>query len=174
MFILETERLKLIPLTHQLLQLWQQDRATMEGALGLTTSQMEIAPEYVTELLDALENFWLPKTAENADHFQWYTNWEIVLKADSLSIGGIGFVGAANEEGVVETGFMLDAKFQGKGYAQEALLAMVIWAFSDSQVKAVIARTYEDNQPTRRLLSKVGFEVHSNVDTLLTYRKEKG
>lgn len=173
MFILETERLKLIPLTHELLKICQHNRPEMEELLGLNISQMQIAPEYVAELLDALEHFWLPHTAANPDNYQWYTNWEIVLKQDNLAIGGIGFAGYVDDNGAVETGFMLDEKFHKQGFASEALQAMIAWAFTDDKVVAVIARTHEHNRPTQQLLARAGFSVDGVSEGLITYRRER-
>ncbi|MBW8687153.1 GNAT family N-acetyltransferase [Chitinophaga rhizophila] len=173
MFRLETDRLMLIPLSQDLLQCWQEDRATMETALGLYVSAMEITPEYVAEIQDALNNFWLPQTAAHPVDYAWYTNWEIVLRARNISIGGIGFAGEADENGAVETGFMLDAACHGHGYAAEALKAMVTWAFTDPRVEVITARTYEHNHPAQRLLCRAGFIRGATTDELITYRLER-
>ena len=59
MFFIDTERLRLIPLTHQLLQLCHTNRAQMELELGLNISNIQVAPFYRAEFEDALLNFWL-------------------------------------------------------------------------------------------------------------------
>jgi ribosomal-protein-alanine N-acetyltransferase len=94
MFFIESTRLKLIPLTQQLLRLCQVSRPAMEQSLGINISAMQIDPEYQIEIQDALVQFWLPKTREYPKKYQWYTNWEIVDKAANTSVGGIGFVRA--------------------------------------------------------------------------------
>lgn len=171
MFFLETQRLKLIPLTHQLLQSYQVDRASMESSLGLQVSSMQIDPLYKKELEDALVFFWLPQTLEHPEDYYWYTNWEIVLKSSNMSVGGIGFIGYPDAKGETEVGYMLDELQQGKGYALEALQHMLSWAFSDPHTTAVIARTAENNHPSRKLLTKAGFEEAGNQEGLLHFRK---
>ncbi|SHM79986.1 Protein N-acetyltransferase, RimJ/RimL family [Chitinophaga jiangningensis] len=171
MFFLETERLKLIPLTHDLLQLCNQNRPEMEARLGLTTNVMKISQEYVTEIQYAMAHFWLPQTAAHPDNYFWYTNWEIVLTSCNMAIGGIGFAGAPDDKGFAEIGFMLDEHFHGQGYAAEALRAMINWAFGHEAVRHVVARTYEDNAPCRRLLLGAGFMPVAADGRLLTYRK---
>ncbi len=173
MFFIETERLQLIPLTHDLLMLCQQDRAAMETQLGLNTSDMRIDPLYVTELDDALAHFWIPMTAANPDRYQWYTNWEIVLKEERLAIGGIGFIGYPDENGQTETGFMLDKNFHSKGYAKEALTGITNWAFSHEEVKTIIAKTMEDNLPSRTLLERAGFMLTEQEANLVIYSKHR-
>jgi ribosomal-protein-alanine N-acetyltransferase len=108
MFYIETERLRLIPLTHQLLQLWQVGRGQMELTMGLNPSTMQIDKLYQIEMIEALTHFWLPKTAEFPEQFQWYTNWEIVLKDVNIAIGGIGLGGLPCGNSNTAIGFMLD------------------------------------------------------------------
>nr|WP_255578265.1 GNAT family N-acetyltransferase [Chitinophaga sp. sic0106] len=145
----------------------------MEARLGLTTSVMKISPEYATEIQDAMQHFWLPQTAAHPASYYWYTNWEIVLASCNKAIGGIGFAGAPDENGLAEIGFMLDENFHGQGYATEALLQMINWAFSHDAVRGVVARTYEDNSACRKLLLGAGFMPVAADGRLLTYRKSR-
>lgn len=130
MFFIESERLKMTPLTHQLLQLLHNDRSAMELALGLNISNMQIDPFYKNEVDDAMINFWLPKTLEHPEAYIWYTNWEIILKSSNTSIGGMGFAGEPSESGKAETGYMIDQLHHNKGYATEALRLLTTWAFT--------------------------------------------
>ncbi|SHN18491.1 GNAT family N-acetyltransferase [Mucilaginibacter sp. OK098] len=175
MFYIESERLRMIPLTHELLQLLHTNRQTMELALGLNISNPQISDFYKKEINDAMVNFWLPKTLANPQAYKWYTNWEIILKSDNISVGGLGFNGEPNEKGEAETGYMINEQHQNKGYATEALQLLSGWAFSRENVKAIIVHTYQDNLPSRRILSKCGFEeVEKDNDGLLTYSLKKG
>jgi len=173
MFFIESKRLKLIPLTHQLLRLCQVSRPAMEQSLGINTSTMQVEPSYKVELDDALVNFWLPKTKIYPKRYQWYTNWEIVDKAANISIGGIGFVGHADENGIVEMGYMIDQQQQRKGYATEAIRAMVDWAFQDEVVEAVIAKTAPGNFPSQKVLLKNGFVQIAGTEKLLAFKKKR-
>lgn len=170
MFFIESERLRLIPLTHQQLQLAHTDRPALELSLGLNISAMQIDPLYQTEIDDAMINFWLPKTLEHTEQYLWYTSWEIVLKRTNTTIGGIGFGGELNDKGEVETGYMIDGNHHNQGYATEALRTMIRWAFTQANVQAIIVRTYADNLPSRKMMDKCGFNQVDDVDGLLTYR----
>lgn len=173
MFFIESTRLKLIPLTHQLLRLCQVSRPAMEQSLGINISTMQVEPSYQVELDDALLNFWLPKTKIHPKRYQWYTNWEIVDKAANITIGGIGFVGHADENGIVEMGYMIDQQQQRKGYATEAIRAMVNWAFQDEVVEAVIAKTAPGNFPSQKVLLKNGFVQIAGTEKLLAFKKKR-
>ena len=174
MFFIESERLKMIPLTHQLLQLLHADRSAMELSLGLNISNMQIDPFYKNEVDDAMINFWLPKTLEHPEEYLWYTSWEIILKSSNTSIGGMGFAGESNELGEAETGYMIDQQHQNKGYATEALQLLSRWAFTQEKVKAIIVHTFQDNLSSRKILVKCGFgEVAKDEKGLMTFRLEK-
>lgn len=170
MFFIESERLRLIPLTHEQLQLTHADRQAMELSLGLNPSAMLVDSLYQHEIDDAMINFWLPKTREHAEQYLWYTSWEIVLKNTNTIIGGMGFGGEPNEIGEVETGYMIDGNHHNKGYATEALRTMIHWAFTHDAVQAIIICTYTDNLPSRKMVDKCGFKQVDDVDGLLTYR----
>src|SRR5690348_5362718 len=130
MFFIRSERLRLIPLDHSMLELMQeQGREKLEHSLGLRVSDIEMDEVYRYELEDAL-NLWLKGTAEKPDKFAWITNWEIVLEEENISIGGIGITGPPDEKGEVMIGYMIDKKHQAKGYASEALARLVEWIFS--------------------------------------------
>ncbi len=174
MLFIESKRLRMIPLTHHLLQLLHADRSKMELSLGLTISSMQIDPFYKNEVDDAMINFWLPKTLEHPDTYMWYTNWEIILKIDKLSIGGMGFAGEPNENGEVETGYMIDRQQHNKGYATEALQLLTQWAFTQQKVKTIIVHTFDNNLPSRKILAKCGFhETGTDGEGLMTFKLEK-
>jgi len=174
MFFIESERLKMIPLTNQLLKLLHTDRPKMELSLGLNISSMDIDPFYKNEVDDAMLNFWLPKTLENPEAYMWYTNWEIILKSENVSIGGMGFAGEPNENGEVETGYMIDGQHHNKGYATEALQLLSQWAFTQQKVKAIIVHTFDHNLASRKILTKCGFhETGTDGEGLMTFKLEK-
>jgi ribosomal-protein-alanine N-acetyltransferase len=171
MFFIESERLRLIPLTHKLLQLWHSNRAEMEMAAGLAISNQQIDDLYIKEIEDAMINFWLPKTIANPETYLWYTCWEVILKSTNTSIGGMGFAGEPNENGEAETGYMIDKQHHNKGYATEALRLLTTWAFADDAVKCIVVHTFEDNLPSRRILAKCGFEETDKDETgLMTFK----
>jgi RimJ/RimL family protein N-acetyltransferase len=174
MFFIESERLKMIPLTHPQLQLWHTSgRPVMENALGLNPSNWQVDEFYQKEIDDAMVNFWLPKSLANPAAWMWYTDWEIVLKTENVSVGGMGFSGEPNEQGEAETGYMIAQQYQNKGYATEALQLLSGWAFKQ-QVTAVIVHTYANNPPSVRILERCSFtEIDRKDDGLLTFKLAK-
>lgn len=158
MIEIASPRLRLIPLDNHLLTLWHtQGRNAMEKAVGLNPSDWQVEDLFKVETIDALENFWLPMTNEHFIDFMWYTNWEIVLKDQNLSIGGIGFAGIPDDEGKTMVGYIIDGNFQRKGYASEALTCLIDWGKMDTNLKKVIADTPLNNIGSHKVLLNNGF-----------------
>lgn len=158
MITIESQRLKLIALPYSLLQIWhQKGRNKMESKLYLNPSNWHVPPLYQAETADAIEHFWMPQTILNAEKYAWFTNWEIILKSENISIGGIGF-GGYPESGQTPMGYLIDGKYQNCGYATEAVNCLMNWAFLEKNLQTILADTPKDNLPSHRVLQKSGFE----------------
>jgi len=71
-------------------------------------------------------------------------------------VGAGGFTGPP-VDGIMEIGYHVLASYRRRGYATEAVDALVSWAFRHAGAKAVTADTGVGNTPSRRLLEKLGF-----------------
>lgn len=85
----------------------------------------------------------------------WYAVWFIDTH-QGKRIGDLCFKGVTAEGGV-EIGYGLSPEYWGKGYATEAVEAMVDWASKQPEVKFVEAETEETNIASQKVLKKVGF-----------------
>lgn len=56
----------------------------------------------------------------------------------------------------VEIGWQLDKAFWGNGYAPEAALGMLQFAWDETHLDEVVAITYRGNLPSRRVMEKIG------------------
>lgn len=166
MFFIHSQRLKPLPLDHGLLELQQtQGRTALENRLGLRPSNIEMDDVYRYELEEAL-GVWLKGTAEKPEQYAWITNWEIILEEENMAIGGIGIAGPPDEKGEVMVGYMIDRKYQGKGYASEALTRLAEWIFSHPEVNVIRADTEEDNLPSQKVLERSGFTLLAKENKL--------
>jgi len=161
MFFLQSERLKLLPLEHTNLLLFLQNRARLEQNLGLEISNPEIRPwennDFMNEIVEAMEHYVIPRVAQNPDHWQWFTHWLVVHRADNLTIGGIGANGLPDENGETMIGYYIDQKYEGQGFASEAVKIFVDWLFDEPTLKAVIADTPEAHVASQKVLIRNGF-----------------
>lgn len=92
--------------------------------------------------------------------------YQVIRRSDGQAIGGIGFKGAPNDDGVVEVGYGLASSARGHGYAAEALTALLTAAAGPGTTK-VRADTASDNDASRRTLERAGFRrVAADADLL--------
>ena len=93
-------------------------------------------------------------------HSRGWGVWYFLLRRDGMRpevIGNGGFKGEPDAGGTVEIGYSLLEPHHGKGYAGEAIQALIDWAFSRPGVRRVIAETLPELTPSIRLLQKLGF-----------------
>jgi len=112
---------------------------------------------YEQEILQALRDYWIPQTAKFPLDYFWYTNWEIILKDSSCSVGGIGLAGLPDDQGTTEIGYAIDQKYEGQGFATEALQGLSTWAFQDAGLQTLRAETPIENLASQRVLTKTTF-----------------
>lgn len=87
---------------------------------------------------------------------EWGSDWRISLKAGA-TVGGIGFKGTPDAEGMVEIGYGIDEAYRQNGYATEALGGMVKWALQQDGVEYISAQTEPDNKISQNVLLNNGF-----------------
>lgn len=121
-----------------------------------------------------LNQEWFPKLHEPP-----YGDRAVVLKASNELIGSVGFVPLLNYFDQISelagssppTGFttaefglfwVIDPVHQGQGYATEAALAMIKYAFEELKLKRVIATTEYANLASQGVMRKVGMKIGRN------------
>ncbi len=101
--------------------------------------------EKVAELIQTLgRDFGLQKTL----------CWGVFLETKLIGMFGF-FRGFANQTG--EVGYMLHAKYRGKGYMNEALVLGLNYGWHELKLTKITAFTAADNTPSINLLESSGF-----------------
>jgi [ribosomal protein S5]-alanine N-acetyltransferase len=154
---LRTERLELVPATGDLL-----DAALVSPAALSAGLDAEVPPTWPPDLLDrpALE-FVRDLVAVNPEASAWWMYF-VVLPLETgerTLIGSIGYKGPPSTEGAVEVGYGIVSDHQRRGYATEAVRALVTNAFAVPEVNRVIAETLPELTPSIGVLRKCGFEL---------------
>lgn len=70
----------------------------------------------------------------------------------------------AKNPGDFETGWLVREDRWRRGYAFEAMQAILYWAFTRHQAPLVVAMTAERNEPSWRLMEKLGMERRKDLD----------
>ena len=149
---LDTERLRLVPATLELADADLHNRLEFMHQLGaLVLDSWPPPPNDERSMRDTVDL--LRRNPGDSGWAAWY--W-LAKKHKPVVIGLGGFKGPP-AEGFVEIGYSLLPEFQNKGYASEAVAALLGWAFAHGEVERVAAETLPDLAPSIRLLERAGF-----------------
>ena len=83
--------------------------------------------------------------------------WAVALSPDGPAIGECDLSEIDHRNGVAEVGFLFARRHWGKGYAREAMEAVIAHAFGPMGLVRLWARFHAGNEGSRRLLEKLGF-----------------
>ncbi len=83
--------------------------------------------------------------------------WIAIDRARNAVVGDAGFKGRPDRDGTVGIGYGIAPAYRGRGYATEAVHALVRWAYAQPEVKRVVAESAPDNAASIRVLGKTGF-----------------
>ncbi len=168
--MIETERLRLLPLKHQQLLQYILADGSLEAALNLNSTARAISPA----LNEALEETILPNVADPEKDYLYATLWTIIIKAENKMVGDLCFVGEPNEAGTIEIGYGTYENFRGKGYMTEAVAGMIGWAKSQPGVKTMVASTDKTNPASFAVLQKNNFVKSGENETLYHWKLDLG
>ncbi|MDG2537019.1 GNAT family N-acetyltransferase [Dyella jiangningensis] len=92
-----------------------------------------------------------------------YGYWAVEEKATGRYIGDIGFADFKRDlqpslEGMLEFGWVLAPHAHGKGYASEAVAAVMAWAAQYQPALRAVCIIDPANQPSIRVAEKAGFK----------------
>ncbi|MEO8350803.1 MAG: GNAT family N-acetyltransferase [Chthoniobacteraceae bacterium] len=118
---------------------------------------------------------WLARFRAAVSPDPWIHGFAMVLQADDVVVGNVGFKSPPGPDGVVEIAYGVALEHQGRGYATEAA-ALVSYAFETGQVRIVRAHTFQEPNASARILTKCGFRNVGEVvdpDDGLVWRWER-
>jgi ribosomal-protein-alanine N-acetyltransferase len=93
--------------------------------------------------------------ATQATHgFQY---WPLFRRSDGAHVGCAGLRPVTGSDDTLELGFHLLAEHWGRRYATEAALAVITYAFTRLDARALVAGHHPENAASRRVLERLGF-----------------
>jgi RimJ/RimL family protein N-acetyltransferase len=149
MSFLETKRLQLIPFSLELKKAAINNRAMLIEMLGVHVSEDWPGPD----LVEALP-FFVANMEKAPSETAW--DWIAIHKSDRAVIGDIGFMGAPDQDGVVEIGYSVIPEYRNQGYATEMARSLIGWTFQETGVRVVTAECRDDNFSSIKVLEHVG------------------
>ncbi|MBK7871079.1 MAG: GNAT family N-acetyltransferase [Saprospiraceae bacterium] len=173
MFFIESERLKLLALEHHQLLLLLENQLLLEQSLGLNPTNLEVhfGDNFMKEFEEAMQAVTIPMVAQHPEHYKWLTFWLIVHKKDNLYMGGIGAFGfPVKHESETMVGYFIDQKYEGQGFATEALACLLEWMLCEPALKTVVADTPAAHFASQKVLQKNGFVYDKEVEEGIRWR----
>ncbi len=78
-------------------------------------------------------------------------------------VGDVG-LSPADEPGVIKIGYTMSPSFQGRGYATEAVAALITYAFETLGAEVVRAYASAENLPSIRVAEKAGMQLVERIE----------
>lgn len=166
---IETNRLRIFPLSTHQLHIYLQAEDQFEKLLGLTRIGRIVAPA----VRDMVQKLTLPKIEAAANHHKIFlTFWLVVEKKTNTIVAELGFKGAPNAAGLVEIGYGTMPSQRGRGIMTEAVRAMVNWAGKRNDVSGIVAETDKHNAASIRILQKNNFTHYETRGNMFWWKRE--
>jgi RimJ/RimL family protein N-acetyltransferase len=151
---LYTKRLELVPATPEFVRAALSGNARLQETLGV-----EVPPTWPHQYLDAPAfQYILQRLEQDPLEAGWWLHFVVRSEGPTgrLLIGSAGYKGKP-AAGVVEIGYGIVSDQQRRGYASEAVEALLGHAFSFPSVGEVIAETLPELVASIGVLQKAGF-----------------
>ena len=111
-----------------------------------------------------IEEVWA-RVLRYTGHWQWmgFGFWALEEKSTGAFTGDLGFAEFKREIepsilGIPEVGWVLAPHAQGKGYATEAVRAVVAWGDQHFNRTRTVCLIHPENQPSLRVAEKCGYK----------------
>lgn len=142
----------LLPATVVDLELLVADRPAFATRIGSP------APGGWPEFPEAI-GFTIERLLTHPQEAEWWMHYFFV---NGLLVGSGGYVGQPRK-GVVEIGYEIAPGFRGRRYGVGAAAALTRQAFDSGEVDAVIAHTLAHDNPSTKVLERLGFDLEADV-----------
>lgn len=150
--MLRTSRLVLVPFAAEHLVVLMERPDDFEAAFGYPAADglrsFFVSGDASAEWLDSL------RTRAGTDPFS--LGFAAILEEGGMVIGSAGFKGPPTDEGAVEVAYAIVPACEGRGYATEALGALVDFALGEG-ASTIIAHTLPEGNASCRVLTKRDF-----------------
>ncbi len=161
--IIQTKRLDLIPLSPAVL------RAALEGDRNEIGRLLGAAVPQSWEIQRGAFELWLRQLEASPALQPWLARGMVLRSAGQL-IGDIGFHSApfnapASALKTVELGYSVIEAWRRRGFAQEAIEALIQWACTQHRVQRFVLSISPENPASQALATKLSFrKIGSQID----------
>jgi len=171
--VLVTERLRLIPITLEMMEaVLDHDQVRAEALVGA-----RFPPAWPNDLLVNV-GFPYSRPAIRADPAnRLWGDSLVVLRDEPRVVGSVVFHGKP-ADGIAEVGYAIEERARGVGMATEATRAAVEWALAHPEVSAVHATTFPWHTASLAVIRKIGMRQvatrdHDTLGELLVFERRR-
>jgi len=134
-----------------------------------TNKYLSLIPQTVDDVAEFISN-----SSKEFDVSGTWFQLAIVEKVSTKMIGDIGihFLASNNESKQVEIGYTLSKEYRGKGYATEALSAIIDYLFNTLNKHRITASIDPTNQSSIKLVERLGFRKEAHFKESLFFHGE--
>lgn len=146
---IRTPRLELLPYTKTICE------ETMNGSTDML-DQMGLVPGAGWPDADTLDT--VPRILNNLQKVKspsGFESWMIIAQSTRRIVGDVGFKGLPNEAGEIDLGYGVIEGERRKGFAIEAAIGILDWAFDQKGVKVITASCRNDNFGSQKILTSL-------------------
>jgi ribosomal-protein-alanine N-acetyltransferase len=159
---IETDRMILIPMTFDFICDKMNANESFIEKQGIKINKDSWMNSDVIDILPILKDN-LSKSATP----DGYGAWLFILRESDCVIGGGGFKGAPDANRTIEIGYDIYEEYRRKGYATEAVLALINWARKTNGDIRITADCEVNNIASMKVLKKVGMKEIKRDDQLI-------
>ena len=167
---IKCERLTLKPLSLKELETYMASREKFEESSNLNVSGVKLEGECCEELLEIIESN--PGVWSSNDYLS-YTLWLLIDTKLKSIVGQFWFNGKPTENGELEMFFSIEKPFRKKGYATEAVKALLEWVKGSQMFRVLLVEAFDHNLAAINSLKKLGFrKIEPDTDSFLSFSDE--
>lgn len=104
---------------------------------------------YTRDYINSVQRFY-----RNGEYF----DYAVILQSERKMIGTCGFTKIDKNNNSAEAGYVINPAYHGKGYATEALLALMRFGINDMGINRIEARYMVGNDASRRVMERCGMK----------------
>ena len=165
---IETKRLYLVPMNYDFILKVMENDISAYDLLGAVKTELWPESADIKDILHIIRD-----NLKSKPYPDGFDAWLFISKENRTVVGDGGFKGIPDGNGVIDIGYAIIEAQRQKGFAFEAVSALLKWGLSQDGVTAITADCLNNNIPSINLLIKIGMSEIEKKDGLLFYRIER-
>lgn len=162
---INTRRLRIVPMTYDFVLRVMSNDPSAYSLIDAVKTEMWPETADIKDILHIIRD-----SLSNKPNPDGFDAWLFISKEDNSIVGDGGFKGTPDKNGIIDIGYAVVEAQRRKGFAMEAVSALINWGLSQDGVTAVTADCLDDNIPSIKILRKLGMVEIDRKDGIIFYQ----